>query len=200
MNNYQDKWTRFHDAPVTDKDPISSGNGWIYSAYAQKAGLLLDETKLKECFELCSQNGILVRNPNTKTSPISRDEILGMSALGLLAPGDMNGWNFSPFPLPKFSLFAFLSQLFLLFKNRKDRNYFWKNNLDQIYRFAFSVPFVDRHFILRKWGKFNLFYFLVAHVDSFGRASGIRWLKYGGLKNKRAMKSEFPADHPLQNV
>lgn len=87
----------------------------------------------------------------------------------------------------------------------KHRNYFWQNNLDQLYRFAFSVPLQDRYFILKKWGKFqwfnpaHVFYKAAAILDSkLGQPSGIRYLKYGGEKNKAAMVKEFPEDHPIR--
>jgi hypothetical protein len=166
--------------------------------------------------------------------PISRDEILGMAALGLLKPRHLNGWNFSPFPLPKFNLFTLLKQLWQLrpslvkhplfsppksvpyfklprifiklsgyyYLSFKHRNYFWQNNLDQLYRFAFSVPLTDRHFLLSQWGRFtwynpmHLLYWTIAKIDSkLGKSNGIRWLKYG--KGVEEMTSEFPADHPI---
>lgn len=223
MNDYQDQWTRFHHKP-TDGISSSSGNGWLYSAYAKKLGLELNSFKLEECFNLCSKNGILVRNPDKTTSPFSRDEVLGATALGLLKEQHLNGWNFSPFPIPKFNLFTLLKQLWELRPtwvigntllaepiqwlsyslSFKHRNYFWQNNLDQLYRFSFSVPLVDRHFMLKKWDKFSwtkpshVFYWFIAKVDSLSsRRNGIRWLKYGGDKNFEAMAQEFPQDHPI---
>lgn len=210
--SYQDQWTRFHHKPTDGINP-SSGNGFIYTAYAVKVGLPVNSEKLNECWELCSQNNILIRNPYKETSPFSRDECLGSAYLGLLQPYHLGNsetwgiyaWNFSPFKIPEFSLVILLKQLIQLIQNRNDRNYFWKHSLDQIYRFSFSIPLQDRHFILKRWGKFqwynpiHLFYAGVAKVDSMlPKKSGIKWLKYGGEENKKAMVLEFPVGHPIR--
>lgn len=221
--SYQDRWGRFHHKPCVYGEP-SSNNGWLYTAYAKKAGVPVDMQTLGQCFNECRvDSSTLLRSPGKATPPMSRDEILGMVALGVLKP--MNGvaisWNFSPYPLPRFSLIKLVKQLwdlrpevsFEFNKNAKyffnywisfrHRNYFWQNNLDQIYRFAFSVPVVDRHFILKSWGKFqwynpaHVFYAAVAKVDStLGQDSGIRYLKYG--KSAEAMVKEFPEDHDIR--
>jgi len=216
--SYQDQWTRYHHKKTDGISP-SSGNGFLYTAYAVKVGLPVDKIKLSECMSLVRIPGNpphLIRNPNEKNSPFSRDEILGLSALGLLQPEDLTNWNFSPFAIPKFSFTKLISQLWeispeviedsessfgysLKFKHR---NYFWLNNLDQLYRFSFSVPVTDRLFILKNFGKFqfynpaHLFYAAVAKIDSLtGTDSGIRFIKYG--KSEKAMAEEFPKDHPI---
>lgn len=201
MNNYFDKWGRVHDKPVTDSNPVPSNNGWIYSAYLDKAGYKLDLMMMAICFRQCKQvdedtgRFYLIRSPDKFSPPISRDEILGMAQIGFLRQQHLDGWNFSPYPIPKFNLFKLIKQIVEL--RGKHRNYFWQNNLDQIYRFAFSVPLADRHFILQKWGKFNLFYYLVAKIDSKLKAkNGIHWLKYD--TDIEIMKQEFPEDHPLR--
>lgn len=231
--NYQDQWTRYHHKPTDGINP-SSGNGWVYTAYASKSGLPVDNHKLGECFNLCRiDSSTLIRNPGILDgSPISRDEILGMISLELLKPKKdvIIGWNFSPYPLPKFSLTKLIKQLWELrpslisedwvklielsgskvIKLPKGiniefthRNYFWQNNLDQLYRFAFSVPVQDRYVILKTWDKFqwykpsHIFYAAISQLDKLGRASGIRFLKYGGEKNRKEMEKEFPADHPI---
>jgi hypothetical protein len=201
MNNYFDKWGRVHDKPVTDANPIPSNNGWIYSAYLDKAGYKLDLMMMAICFRQCKQINpetgqlFLVRSPFKETPPISRDEILGMAQIGFLRQQHLDGWNFSPYPVPAFNPIKLVAQLIQM--QGKDRNYFWQNNLDQIYRFAFSVPLADRHFILEKWGRFNLFYYLIAKVDSlFKSKNGLGWLKYD--QDIKAMQAEFPEDHPLR--
>lgn len=185
---------------------------------------------------------ILIRSPNKSNVPISRDEILGMVQLGLLKPSHLTNWNFSPFPIPKFNLFTLLKQIWelrpsivevtdtveefdennqLVYSSTKTyrelkfkhRNYFWQNNLDQLYRFAFSVPLQDRHFMLKTWGIFDwrkpshLCYALIAKIDSLFGKSGIKFLKYGkpliestDAKSKGLlleMSKEFPEDHPI---
>jgi hypothetical protein len=95
----------------------------------------------------------------------------------------------------------------------KHRNYFWQNNLDQLYRFAFSVPLQDRYFILKKWDSFkwykpsHILYLTIAKIDAKLSPSGLRWLKYAktvtwnSKKEKLlidSMVQEFPADHPIR--
>lgn len=228
--NYFDKYNRVHNKPVTLEAPIPSNNSWIFTAYLTEVDG--KSRNLKGCFDLCCVEGKFVkRSPEKFNIPMSRDEVLGATALGLLKPGHLNDWNFSPFPLPRFSPTKLVKQLWelrprLLAKKYitlfeffggnyiklplginiayKHRNYFWQNNLDQLYRFAFSVPVQDRYFILKKWGKFrfykpsHLFYAAVAKVDSLmPKKSGIKFLKYGGEKNKAAMVKDFPDDHPI---
>ncbi len=206
MNNYYDKYGRLHDKPCIDGEP-SSNNGWIYTAYAKKLGIPLDENKLWECKQACQvwvnnpHYMYLTRSPGKKLPPMSRDEILGMAALGLLHPNLANtkNWNFSPFPLPRLNPFKLISQL--LECRGKHRNYFWQNKLDQVYHVAFSVPVTDRAFILRCWGETSSlrygFYRAIEWIDSLSsKENGIRWLKYG--KSLKGMQKEFPADHPLR--
>jgi hypothetical protein len=211
MNSYQDQWGRYHDKPCKDGEP-SSGNGWIYSAYAAKAGLPLNDTLLNECFRDCiakREDGkvCFTRHPEGRFTevPISRDEILGMAALGLLRKGHLNGWSFSPYPLPRFRLIMLIKQAKEAYG--KHRNYLWLNGLQQLYRFAYSVPLQDRYFLLTNSNiESNVvakaFYWAYAKVQSLVTKpkNGIHWLKHGGEKNKEIMKAEFPADHPLQGI
>lgn len=241
MNYYQDKWGRFHHKPCKNGEP-SSNNGWLYTAFAVKVGLPVYADLLEECFDKCveydpiSHSAELSRSPDKTNPPISRDEILGMTALGLLKQEHLNGWNFSPFPLPAFSAVKLLKQLWELRPSfsryvtylgdeegdypklfgyhiiTPHRNYFWKNNLDQLYRFAFSVPVQDRYFILKTWGKFSwlkpshIFYRAVSKVDELlPKKSGIKFLKYSDnsssdrrRKLEEAMVTEFPKDHPIR--
>ena len=146
----------------------------------------------------------MIRSPDKATPPISRDEILGMASLGFLKPRHLNGWNFSPYVIPKFNLFKTISQFLEL--RGKHRNYLWQNNMSHTYRFAFSMPIQDRAFLLECWGETKsiryFFYKGIALLDSkFGKPdNGIPWLKYGGDKRKEIMKTEFPEDHPLRSV
>lgn len=208
MKTYQDQWTRYHDKPTDGINP-SSNNGGVYTAYAVKSGLSVDRLKLKECFDLCCKetaNGhsYLIRNPNKELPPISRDEVIALAYLGFLKPSHLNGWNFSPYPLPKFSLVELVKQLLEL--RGKHRNHFWQNNFSQVYHVAFSVPLQDRAFLLECWGETKslryFFYKGIAMLDAkFGKPkNGIHWLKYGGEKRKRVMQQEFPEDHPLRKL
>lgn len=208
MNNYYDKYGRLHHKPCIDGEP-SSNNGFIYSAYANKLGLLdvEDLSNIDSCRMMClrkldKNRFYYTRHPFKDSVPISRDEILGMAALGTLPKRHIYNWNFSPYPIPRFNPLKLAAQLWQLRPSLdRHRNYFWQNNLDQLYRFAFSVPLVDRAFILECWGETNTvrywFYKGIAKLDSMlGKESGIRWLKYG--KSLAAMQKEFPEDHPLR--
>ena len=203
MSKYLDKYGMYHDKACIDGQP-SSNNGWIYTAYAEKANLPYDKELVRKTFDKCKMPNrdlahgfYLIRTPYRACPPISRDEILGMAALGFLKPQHLDGWSFSPYPVPKFSLIKAIKQLLEL--RGKHRNYFWQNNMDQVYRFAFSVPLQDRHFILQKWGKFNPFYWAIAKIDGmFKPKSGMDWLKYN--KGLDVMKEEFPEDHPFKNL
>lgn len=223
MNNYFDQFGRVHHKPVTESNPYPSGNPWIYSAFFKRVGGVFNENLLKACFALCSIGGKLIRNPDQVDSPISRDEILGMAELELLKPEHLNGWSFCPYEIPKFNAVKLVQQLYQLRPTLKPvvagpvepdqkglfgiyfrhRNYYWRNNLDQAYRFEFVVPRSDRHFILKKWGKFkfynpaHLFYAAFAKADKkFGKEDGISFLKYGTSAEK--MAEEFPSDHPIK--
>jgi hypothetical protein len=227
MNSYFDKFGRLHHKPCINGEPAGN-NGWIYSAYFHKAGGNLNSTLLNECFRDCvkqhpSSQLYTNRHPDGYSKvPQSRDEILGMASLGFLHPMHLNGWSFSPYPIPAFSLTKLIKQLWELRPEKtptvnyendrvvewqfKHRNFFWQNNLDQIYRFAFSVPLQDRAFILECWGETRslryFFYKTIAFIDSkiSKPKNGIPWLKYGGDERKKIMQTEFPADHPLQKV
>jgi hypothetical protein len=202
MGNYLDKWGRVHHKPCIDGEP-SSNNGWLYTAYAAKLGILVSNIQLSLCMSKCRIPGNpphLIRSPNKELPPMSRDEILGLSHLGLLQPEDLDNWNYSPYPIPKFNLVKLVQQLWDLRPSlKRHRNYFWQNNLDQMFRFAFSVPLTDRHFLLKNWGRFNIVYWLIHKIDGLGQTdNGIGWLKHGThIEN---MRKEFPADHPLQTT
>jgi hypothetical protein len=202
---YFDKWGRLHHKPCKNGKP-SSNNGWIYTAYYDKlkSGLIMGG--LRVCFGECFRNGAFHRHPVSVDSkvPNSRDEILGAASLGLLKSAHLNGWSFSPYPIPPFSLKKLIKQIKEL--KGQHRNYFWLNGLDQIYRFAFSVPLQDRAFLLECWGETKslryFFYKGIAMLDAkFAKPkNGIHWLKYGGEDRKKIMQQEFPEDHPLRGV
>lgn len=229
MSIYTDKWGRYHDKPTDGVNP-SSNNGWIYTAYASKVGLRVNEDSVKECWRQChlvqeDRNPVLLRNPGEYTPPFSRDEFLGMAYI--YQSNVMNsyvlfhGWNFSPYPIPKLSIPKLIAQAYSLLKinpyykrmlgvdvklylvELKHRNTFWTENLDQLYRFSFSVPLQDRYSILKWSGRFkfyrpdHLLYAGISMIDRLGKPNGMRYLKYGGEKNGNAMSREFPIDHPI---
>ena len=195
MNDYFDRYGRLHEKPCINGEP-STNNGWIYSAYWKK--LTRSNPTNPLVGNACCEE--MERSPGKAVPPMSRDEILGLAYLGYLLPGHLEGWCFSPYKLPAFNLILFIKQLILLIKNKDDRNYFWRNNLDQIYFLAFSVPLTDRHFILKCWGKFNLLYFIIAKVDSLFNSTNrssraVAWLKYD--KPISELKQYFIETHPI---
>lgn len=221
---YQDEYGGFHDSPVTENDPHPSNNRWIYTAYFYKVNNIRPtdqyDWKLIEAGEICAK--YRTRHPHSYIStqtPISRDEVLGLEYLGFRV--SMDGWNFSPYELPKFNLSKFINQarrlvvvnpyykrilgvdVKLYHLELTHRNTFWKESLDQIYHLAFSTPLQDRYSILKWRGEFkfyrpdHLFYAGISLVDRLGMPSGMRYLKYGGYDNMEAMVKEFPSDHPI---
>lgn len=222
MNNYVDIRGRLHDKPVTTANQFPCNNANLYSAYGAKAGVDLNLDK--ETLVICAVDKVRHRVADKKTEvPMSRDEILGLAYFGYVS---LTNWKFNPKdkPIPKFSLIKLVKQLWELrptfeysvtvntenntsannYFKFKHRNYFWKNNLDQLYRFAFSVPLSDRHFILKKWGKFryynpiHLFYAAFGKINSKISPSGLDWLKYHEKRGLEAIKQEFPEDHPIR--
>lgn len=227
--SYVDEYGRLHHKPITTSNPVPSNNGWVYTAFFAKAGGQIKAACLKVCYELCKATGALLRSPGKYDPPISRDEILGLSALKLLKPEDIKDWNFSPYKLPKFNLFSLLKQLWELrptiikvitglsgkekspftFKYElvwKHRNYFWENDLDQIYRFAFKVPVSDRHFLLKNWDKFHwynpihVYYAAYGKLKSLYKPNALDWLKYGEKRGLIAVREEFTSDNPIQEL
>lgn len=208
LKDYTDKWGRLHDKPQKVGGGYPSGNPWIYSAIAVKLGYM--PVIQEGVGETCADR--LVRHPDIfeygqKMSPISRDEILGLAYLGYLKPEHLDGWNYSPFPLPKFSLFDTLRQAYNLvdWKTRtlKHRTTFWKEGYSQIYRFAFSVPFQDRHFLNQQWGRYNPIWHLIhvlAHRKQPEHRTSrlLRYLKTG--QDKEAVANYFESQHPLSKL
>lgn len=191
VNQYIDQFGRMHE-----KQNKKSNNGWIYSAYAIKAGIELNISK-KACNDCFTQNE---RHPfSITTPPISRDEIIGLYYI--LKPKFVS-FDFTPKALskPKFNLIKFIKQAKELYLNRNNRNFFWQNNLGQIYHIAFKVPLQDRHFILKQTGKYNLFYHLIHLLDqkipTKNRSElAIKWLK-GNRKNSDIIQY-FDSNHPI---
>lgn len=194
---YTDRYGRIHDAP-SDGDNPSSDNGWLYSAVAKRTGYPV--TINKSVATYCTL--FLQRHPSNVTNrpyvPISRDEVLGLAYLGYLKPRHLDGWNFSPDPLPKFNLVKLVKQL--LEARGQHRTYFWQNNLTQINHVAYMVPLQDRHFLNQCWGRYNPIYHLIHIIDSNlkkeNRSSrNMRFLKTG--KDIAGVANYFGPNHPL---
>lgn len=203
MNDlYHDKWGRIHNKR-TDGINYSSNNGWLFTAIAKKVDYPLNLDLGAGVF--CAYNR--VRHPipvSNAVPPISRDEILGLVELGFLKKDDLAGWCYSPYKIPKFNLLTLLKQSIGLIDLKtfklKHRNTFWQNQYDQIYRFAFSVPLSDRHYILKKSGKYNAFYHIIHILAHFKKpkdrsARLLRFLKTG--KDRTSIANYFGPEHPL---
>lgn len=163
-NIYVDYYGRYHDKPVDLIGTPSSNNGFYYTGLAKKYGLPIEE-RLTTYARLCAKKR--VRHLDRDNPPISRDEVLGLVELGYvkelgIGPGN---WSYSPYKLPLINPIKLVYHFILTAINYKDRNYFWVNKLDQMYRFAFSVPLSDRYYILRKMGKNSIFYKIIHKLD-----------------------------------
>ena len=222
MSKYQDSRGRLHNQEVTVAKPFPSNNANLFSAYGVKVGLLL--LLDNETLVICSLDRLRHRKSDKDdVPPTSRDEILGLSFLGYTDERLTENWKFNPkdYPIPAFSLSKLITQAKSLVVSKPyykkvlgidiklyhfelaHRNFFWKNKLDQLYRFAFSVPLQDRYSILKWAGQFkpylpsHLLYATVSLIDRLGKPSGIRYIKYGGDKNMKEMVKSFPADHAI---
>ena len=205
--NCIDRYGRIHDNPVVNGEP-SSDNGWLYSAVYHKLGgtLSLDAAALQECYTALKRHpdGVVGRDLEI---PISRDEILGLE---YLLPGSTrvieSGWNFSPYPVPEFNLILLITQAIKLVDwstlQLKHRNTFWRQGYDQIYRFAFSVPWSDRYTILKLNGKNSLFWRVVHKLlnrptkDRSGRQ--LYWFKTG--KDISGVFMYHPEGSPIREI
>lgn len=193
--SYIDRYGRIHDKPVVNGD-YSSNNGFFYSAVARKLGgfVPIDYRYASECSKR------KVRHLDKVEPPISRDEILGLVSLGTMTQRELPTWSFSPYPLPNFNLITLVKQLWDC--KDKHRNYFWQNNLSQVYHVAFSVPLQDRHFINTIFKRFNPLYWVIAKVDSWltpKSNSGhlIRFLKYDIMPDIKVFEEYFGPTHPI---
>ena len=199
MKTFTDRYGRIHDVETDGSDP-SSDNGWLYSAVAKKLGIKLELDSMAG--EYCSR--YLKRHPldvkNRPHVPISRDEILGLAYLGYLKPHHLKGWNFSPFKLPRLNPIKLIKQL--LEARGQHRNYFWKNELTQVYHVAFMVPLQDRHFLNKCLGRYNPIYHLIDFLYHLNQPTNrssrqIRFLKTGRDRDAVVNYYSDKENHPL---
>ncbi len=201
MQNYIDKFGQYHARP-TEGDPPTN-DGFIVSAYAKKAGLVVDLHQLKDLFsQLARTNGLpLERLPGKSHPYLSRDVILGLYYLGIIDEEwikDKHRWSFSPHPIPKFNILKSLQELGEC--RNQHRNYFWENELSHIYRFAFAVPVTDRFVMMRRP---SLFIKMVGLINKHlmkpksNSSKLIHWLKYDKVPELRVFEEYFGHDHPI---
>lgn len=212
--NYVDECGLWNVKPVGPDNKPTGNDGWIVTAYAVKCGFKINQELITKTWERLKKIGPLPieRLPNKETPYCSRDVMLGLGALKLITVDDLiaHDWKFSPKPIPKFDIFKLANQLWQLRPRLvkwkiifAHRNYFWENNLDQIYRFAYSVPLQDRAFYYRIAGRcVPFFYYLIESIDEKlkpGSNSGtlIRWLKYDRQPDTSVWVDYFSIDHPF---
>jgi hypothetical protein len=196
ISEYYDSHGRIHEK----KDKISN-NGWIYTAYSKKVGMKIDlaPATAYSCVTMRERHPFHSSNP-----PISFDEILGLAYLEprLIDKEMIKTFSYVPrrLQVPKFNLIQFLKEVHLCFKNRKDRNYFWREEKTQIYRFAFKIPLIHRHFFLKCVGKYNLLYHLIHILDMriYSKDRSARAIKFlKGSGDTSAMVNYFGPEHPI---
>lgn len=199
-SKFQDIWGRYHDKECIGGLP-SSNNGWIFTSYAKKLGLHINQYGLILCFSNCKRSETIIdRSPDKKEPPMSRDEILGLAYLGLLKDKNIPNWNFCPYDIPKFNLFKTVAAFWRL--RKAHRNAVWENGGEpHAFRFAFSVPIQDRAFILTCLGKeVPKFYQLVNFIDSKIKSKNkssrlIHWLKHDTIPDVKDFELYFGKSH-----
>lgn len=199
MKPYYDKRGFLHDKANAD-----SNNKFIYTSYAFKIGMMREFTnEMLDEMTYCFRNK--VRHSDKQTVAISRDEILALCYLVPHFAKDLIQNDFwMNYAQPIFNLPRFCKQIIDLYKNRKDRNYWQKNNLDQAEFLTMKLPLTDRAFIYRQAGlKVPLIYKMIEAVDRRLKPSGrssaaIRSFKYD-LDNNAGIYAYFAADpiHPI---
>ena len=223
--NYVDKYGLYNVKPVKEDQMPTGNDGWILTAYASKLGLDVDHAKLQESFinlpKISFKSNIPTRRLEYKElPPLSRDVILGLHGLGLITTNqlDENGWNFSPFNIPKFNLIELVKniatyvKLYYLVEIKKDpsipgntlRNSIWANGgLPQLWRFAFSVPIQDRYYMLKEENKsiplfYKLYHFFSDMLEPGNNSSKlIDWFKNDTEVQPIVFKQYFGETHPI---
>ena len=159
MSIYQDSNSLWHDKPC--KNGLPSSNNWmIYTFYAHLLGLPIDSGKMRSYFKQCvvklDRNNILInRHPGKIEPPLSHDEALGAYGLGLIPYTTLKGNHFmyrgKGSPLRVSDLEKILRGITKLIlhhninlcmskkKKIKQRNLFWKRNIEELYGVAFRL-------------------------------------------------------------
>jgi len=221
MNNYQDKWTRWHDKPCNNGEPRSN-NGWIYSAYSKYlAPNTTDLYKRLECYNECNTKYVplkIDRNPGDKFPPLSKDEVIGMVSLGLLTRHELEAshWNFCnlEYTPEKLTFSSIYKAAKALFKIRKeDRNYVWQNNVTEAYPLAFWLAPHDQYYVTRFYGyKATILQTIAFYLNILSVLTGknksvkmLLWLQLEDLEHPLAkkmpknkwVKDYFGEEHPF---
>lgn len=211
MNNFWDDWGLLHHKPTRD-----SNNGWIYTAYFIFKKLKPPPFDILETFKFCTPRpGENYRRVDKQGPPISHDEITGMYAIfGEIAERRcrviQNDWFLDIESKKRYEdSTKFFSHLFKLAVNWKNRNYHWENKLYGVWNITRTYPLTQRHYLLKKFGGFNLLYFLLFYLNALfttlssnKSAKNLLWLMLKDIKSPIRTKFypdyfDYP-DHPLR--
>lgn len=205
MSKYQDRYSMWHDRECINGEP-SSNNSYIYSAYSKYlAPKSIINSLVKERFNKCvrSYSPLLVdRKPGIKYPPQSKDEIIGMVSLGYLNNRELenNHYNFCNISRDfdrKLTLKSFIKAARSLWKISKEhRNYFWQNEMTEVYPLAFKLMPWDVYYVRKMAGKkagiFNtiMFYlnFLAVMLGDDKSTKMMLWLQCEDLGKKLLLK------------
>lgn len=166
MSNYVDKYGRYHDRKTPENGEPSSGNGYIYTAFAVMLGLPFDYQKVFDCARACytelhesGRSFSMNRSPGISTPPMSRDEIIGLAGLKLLDYDalERSGFVFHQehdFKVEKnLSLKGFIKAIKALYKIKDaHRNEVWMGKHYDGYTLAFRLSLADRYFVKKCFG------------------------------------------------
>lgn len=218
MISYVCKYGGYHDKPVKNREP-SSNNLWIYTAYAHKLGLKTTRHRLQNTLNSCARDDVsdffINRLPNKPAPVISRDEIIGMISLGFnpLKYGYNMYKGFKP------TRSQYLKAIIGLHRIRKEhRNYFWENNITEVYPLAMRLMPHDQYYVTKmltvydkshfRWVMFQL-YALSTIVQNNISAKNVLWLQLKDLDSKFWIKfvdreknfiEYFGAEHVFNNI
>lgn len=152
MNNYLDKYGRYHHKPVTEENPYPSNNSFLYSGYASLVGVPVDSKPVLECFKECSTQYGYNRNPDGNLFPASsHDEVVGLFMLFKSKEGSESLYEeqkeqyfqvcnlpeFSPKPLYKLNPIKAALELYALSKEDSPRK--------STYKYPYIFPITFRH-------------------------------------------------------
>jgi hypothetical protein len=161
------------------------------------------ERVTRGCLDICWGNK--TRHIENNNVPfLSRDEVLGMAFLDKKIAKELIETNWWMCNKPQeFNLIDFIEQIYLLIKHRADRNFWWKNNLDQMMYLTMKLPIVDRCFVYKCADiKAPWYYRLIEWIDKKKKPNGrssraIRSFKYN-QDNFEGIMLYFDLEHPLR--
>lgn len=222
MNNYKDKYSRYHDKPVTNGE-YSSNNGWIYTAYSRYLVKGSVDLELNiQCYNACvkSYSPLRIdRSPNDPTPPLSKDEVIGMVSLGLITAKELqaNHWNFcnlEEFTPKKLTFKAAYKAATLLYKIRGEhRNYMWQQGILEAYPLAFYLAPFDQYYVLKYYDMkpsiLQTIAFYLNFISTFYKGNNsvrmLLWLQCEDLNHwlvkyiprDKWVKAYFDSEHPF---